>query len=121
MNYPKTDGVYGPNYKIAEGLYVRVSHRGSWEVVYKKGGEQKRQAFGKGDENLTRAVKAAELLASKLDLSLNRIENPMAKRTFNMLIDEWYSLNSQRWQPGTQRSEERRVGKECRSRWSPYH
>src|SRR5256885_16468237 len=22
---------------------------------------------------------------------------------------------------GTQRSEERRVGKECRSRWSPYH
>ena len=37
-----------------------------------------------------------------------------------------------RWQPGAelalhehveveQRSEERRVGKECRSRWSPYH
>ena len=24
-------------------------------------------------------------------------------------------------QPGTGRSEERRVGKECRSRWSPYH
>ena len=23
--------------------------------------------------------------------------------------------------PITQRSEERRVGKECRSRWSPYH
>src|SRR5438093_13327931 len=23
--------------------------------------------------------------------------------------------------PGTARSEERRVGKECRSRWSPYH
>src|SRR3712207_7614539 len=23
--------------------------------------------------------------------------------------------------PGSQRSEERRVGKECRSRWSPYH
>ena len=22
---------------------------------------------------------------------------------------------------GTMRSEERRVGKECRSRWSPYH
>ena len=24
-------------------------------------------------------------------------------------------------QDGAQRSEERRVGKECRSRWSPYH
>src|SRR3712207_7521112 len=23
--------------------------------------------------------------------------------------------------PGVERSEERRVGKECRSRWSPYH
>src|SRR6266487_2255800 len=25
------------------------------------------------------------------------------------------------WAAGTGRSEERRVGKECRSRWSPYH
>ena len=25
------------------------------------------------------------------------------------------------WQKFVQRSEERRVGKECRSRWSPYH
>src|SRR6266849_7157558 len=25
------------------------------------------------------------------------------------------------WRPATSRSEERRVGKECRSRWSPYH
>src|SRR3989442_3534138 len=26
-----------------------------------------------------------------------------------------------RWNPDAARSEERRVGKECRSRWSPYH
>ena len=25
------------------------------------------------------------------------------------------------WFPLIERSEERRVGKECRSRWSPYH
>ena len=25
------------------------------------------------------------------------------------------------WQDNAMRSEERRVGKECRSRWSPYH
>src|SRR2546425_12863519 len=31
-------------------------------------------------------------------------------------IAEWYLSNKQ-----MQRSEERRVGKECRSRWSPYH
>src|SRR2546426_10813572 len=31
------------------------------------------------------------------------------------------SLNSLGGRPSAQRSEERRVGKECRSRWSPYH
>ena len=28
---------------------------------------------------------------------------------------------SHAYTPGVARSEERRVGKECRSRWSPYH
>ena len=30
-------------------------------------------------------------------------------------------LNARCFQAGQERSEERRVGKECRSRWSPYH
>src|SRR5256885_11630026 len=34
----------------------------------------------------------------------------------NSKHDRWWELTSQR-----RRSEERRVGKECRSRWSPYH
>ena len=29
--------------------------------------------------------------------------------------------NGAEWQKANGRSEERRVGKECRSRWSPYH
>src|SRR3712207_3799026 len=37
----------------------------------------------------------------------------------------WYLLSISRRRPGSRpgwrRSEERRVGKECRSRWSPYH
>ena len=32
---------------------------------------------------------------------------------------DWNSLSSDA--AGAKRSEERRVGKECRSRWSPYH
>src|SRR2546421_6151055 len=32
---------------------------------------------------------------------------------------EWEALGAAGW--GWDRSEERRVGKECRSRWSPYH
>ena len=30
-------------------------------------------------------------------------------------------LRGQYWETEGRRSEERRVGKECRSRWSPYH
>ena len=34
----------------------------------------------------------------------------------------FYSLQGEGYYTGTPaRSEERRVGKECRSRWSPYH
>ena len=32
-----------------------------------------------------------------------------------------FSKNSTRTRTSFERSEERRVGKECRSRWSPYH
>ena len=33
----------------------------------------------------------------------------------------FYTLNDAGLEAGRKRSEERRVGKECRSRWSPYH
>ena len=36
---------------------------------------------------------------------------------FNRIIDKMVSDKV----PFKKRSEERRVGKECRSRWSPYH
>ena len=32
-----------------------------------------------------------------------------------------FTLADERIPDGVSRSEERRVGKECRSRWSPYH
>jgi len=36
---------------------------------------------------------------------------------------DWLEKHIAAWEPKLQalRSEERRVGKECRSRWSPYH
>ena len=44
-----------------------------------------------------------------------RYENLKAVNNFNLTIEqgELFALLT--------RSEERRVGKECRSRWSPYH
>ena len=38
----------------------------------------------------------------------------------NSVISEYY-LQNRRSVDKSSRSEERRVGKECRSRWSPYH
>ena len=40
---------------------------------------------------------------------------------FNTLIDAIHVTQEELGITGTTRSEERRVGKECRSRWSPYH
>ena len=36
-------------------------------------------------------------------------------------VDEVYDVEEIGFQEDGFRSEERRVGKECRSRWSPYH
>ena len=37
------------------------------------------------------------------------------------LVDRILDYEPGQWAIGRKRSEERRVGKECRSRWSPYH
>ena len=43
-------------------------------------------------------------------------------RCIGFEIEAEFGLSSaDRWSVGEDRSEERRVGKECRSRWSPYH
>src|SRR5256885_13758621 len=76
----------------------------------------------------------ADVLASAFDsagqrcsaLRLLCLQDEVADRTLTMLRDalqEWNLGNPDRLSTdvGPVRSEERRVGKECRSRWSPYH
>ena len=43
-----------------------------------------------------------------------------SKNTLEYLV-LWEQLNNPNFKGDAHRSEERRVGKECRSRWSPYH
>src|SRR3989442_11089174 len=51
-------------------------------------------------------------------------ENPALMREFGLILenlDGFADLKNKFVMRGVPRSEERRVGKECRSRWSPYH
>ena len=52
-------------------------------------------------------------LITKLDTKLNTLRENRIQASKDMDYDKVDEL--------TERSEERRVGKECRSRWSPYH
>ena len=47
---------------------------------------------------------------------LETLEKDTVNTQEEALLDIYRKLR-----PGRSRSEERRVGKECRSRWSPYH
>src|SRR2546426_10026060 len=57
--------------------------------------------------------------SGKLPLSTVTTGSPDQDFVTALMYERRYSLL---WEQGTRwRSEERRVGKECRSRWSPYH
>ena len=55
---------------------------------------------------------------------LARLEADLDKRNIRLVLVSYGGVEANRKlaeEHGLQRSEERRVGKECRSRWSPYH
>ena len=61
------------------------------------------------------------LILAKNSLALSRQGFELMDKKRNILIREMMELIDQAKDIQAQRSEERRVGKECRSRWSPYH
>jgi integrase len=101
VEYPKKEGKYGFIYQIASGITVAPDEYGTWMLIIRPGpGQKKKRAFGKSGEDRRRAIKAAELVAVRMGLTLEK-QADTDTRTFEMLIGEWYSLNEQRWQPGT--------------------
>ena len=58
------------------------------------------------------------VIISDTDATFNFIVSIMYSQLFNLLCDKADDVYNGRLPI---RSEERRVGKECRSRWSPYH
>src|ERR1019366_9285059 len=49
------------------------------------------------------------------------LEKPVEPRTFKILLERAIHYKRSLQKTDELKSEERRVGKECRSRWSPYH
>ena len=49
------------------------------------------------------------------------IESMLNRAISSLTGEDIHVMGSSRTDSGVHRSEERRVGKECRSRWSPYH
>ena len=73
----------------------RVSILSGWEKSYNEFGYNKSfELVALTDKKLSNIVKDGSKMACDV-----------------LILDEWQNI----------RSEERRVGKECRSRWSPYH
>ena len=55
---------------------------------------------------------------------MTQIESKEVVDVVDYITDHWKKFDNHLDTSGTEiltRSEERRVGKECRSRWSPYH
>src|SRR2546425_7151465 len=105
---------------LRSGTYEGAMSRGAKEVVYRQG------------INLLRPV-AVEILEEANTLFLNGTGNVQMigpeedgsgglVTRFELSWPEQRAARVMRGPNGPlQRSEERRVGKECRSRWSPYH
>ena len=64
------------------------------------------------------ALKSLSLLSRDLKLSLSLNPDELAARELVRILEFPASVSVDSF---SARSEERRVGKECRSRWSPYH
>ena len=77
------------------------------------------QAFERGDSSMTPAWTALALLGvSILGQFLLKMAADLQAVHAGYFMSAWKRLDiAER----LKRSEERRVGKECRSRWSPYH
>ena len=77
-----------------------------------------------------KTVDAGNKAAGKIEIDDTILETPYHRKAVSEVVRQFLAANQQGTHStknraevaySTRRSEERRVGKECRSRWSPYH
>ena len=72
MGYPQKEGKHGPIYQIANGISVTPDAWGTWLLVLRRGTDRTKKSFGKTEEDRLQAFKAAELLATRLGLTVEK-------------------------------------------------
>src|SRR6266536_3755789 len=122
----------GPDRVRGFGCRIFANGVRSFVLVYRVNGVQHRTTIG---QHPTWSVQAARLRAKELRQQVDAGRDPAKEKreardapTVADLISRYVAdvlparhLNPKRRRAVDRRSEERRVGKECRSRWSPYH
>jgi len=97
--------------KMADEKGIKIPRDCDWNSLKQKSGTELTDYYTDVLRNLR---KAPGILGDIFTQATSRFNNPVNLKRLIALIDEneWSAMD---------RSEERRVGKECRSRWSPYH
>ena len=97
--------------------YVIAGHKGQPEVVKQKGRKgRRRRRKGKGGRGTMEKERPPVfgMMERGGQVVINLLAN-VKQKTIEPLMKDTIASGT------LVRSEERRVGKECRSRWSPYH
>jgi integrase len=104
--YSPKKGKFGSVYHVAKGIQVRKDQRGKWTVYATKNGLRKNKTIGEGRSGLVSAIKAAEVIAAKIDKLATAGERPLSEKPkgprFKDYSRQWLTGNTARWSPYTQ-------------------
>jgi integrase len=101
--YNPKPGKHGSIYYIDKGVQVRCDSRKKWTVFIERNGKRINKTIGTGREGLTKAIKAAETIATEIDTMeiAQTKEQPAPLPTFVDFAGQWLDLNAKRWDPLT--------------------
>src|SRR3712207_9577136 len=99
----------------AEEVKIRLKH-GEWEIEVACIESRVKQVVESVLSSLDSAKMMGPEVQSQLDVLRQEIDSLKTRPIAELMLE-----GQQQQQQKVTRSEERRVGKECRSRWSPYH
>ncbi len=104
--YPATEGKFGPIYQVSRGIQVRMDKRGKWTIFINKSQHRRNKTVGSGRKNLCKAIKAAEILTTELEVISNTPSTIKVQETpqlpqFSSFSKEWLEDNASCWRDST--------------------